>query len=807
MVLADDVRYAVRSLVRRPAFAALTMLIVALGVGATTTVFSLVDQTVLRPPPFLHGDRLVDVMDIRRGGSGGNSHPAEKVVGWREQTSVFERLETYAPREFDLSGGDTEPERIQAPAVSVGLYDMLGVRPFLGRPFTRADGVPGAARVVIVGAGLAERRLGGVRSALGASIRLSSELYTVVGVMADTFTLLGREQAWVPIDERYHVGRPEARDFFVVARLVPGMSVAAAQSRANEIADRLQAEQPLRRSWDIRIDEKRAAWTTAATRSALLALLGGVGCLLLLTCVSVAQLVLSRGMEQQTELAIRASLGASRASLVRQMLVEASLLAAAGAALGVGGATWAVRALAGTVVAELVSLRTSTLTVDARALSVSIAATLATVVASGLLPALRLSRPPPYETLVPKGATTTPRGVERVSLTLVTAQVACAIVLVVGAALMFRTIANVTRIPLGFEPGGLVSMNIDLPTARYPTPASQHEFFEGVLARLRRAPGVRSASVAGHLRVHEFGYWDLEAPGRPAGSDPLLTARNMVDDAYFDTLGIPLVSGRPLTIADSGTGVAVLGRSLASRLWPAGGAVGAWLRDRDDPANAWQIVGVVDDIDARVTSDRRMDLQWYTTWPTDAKTSQMLAPTGSVYRRLIVRAPDTTAAVAAAKAAVWAVDPNQPIERITLATDEVRAEFTRHRLVQRLMTVFSAAGLLVAAVGVFGVLSHIVVRRRREIGVRMALGATPARIGRLVAGRAGLTIAAGVAVGVAGAAALSRTLQSVLFDVSPWDPLSFIAAAALVGLTGLLAAWWPARLAARVEPAVAMRVE
>ena len=310
--LLDETRNAIRSASHRPVFTALVLLIMALGIGAATAVFSVVDQTVLRRPPFLHGDRLVDVLNIRRGGGGGSGHSAEKLLGWREQMSVFERLESFVPRTFDLTGGSGEPERVTALAVSPGLFDMLGVQPVLGRDFTPDDAAPGAAPLVLVSRQLAERRLGGIETSLGARFTMSGQGYTVVGVMPDSFTLLGREQAWVPIDPRRHLGQPRLRDFFVLGRLAPGLSVPQAQTRANQIADRLQAESPLTGTWDIRIDEKRATATTRATRSAMLALLGVVACLLLLACVSVAHLVLSRMSQQRHEFAIRASLGASR---------------------------------------------------------------------------------------------------------------------------------------------------------------------------------------------------------------------------------------------------------------------------------------------------------------------------------------------------------------------------------------------------------------------------------------------------------------------------------------------------------------
>lgn len=805
--LREDARDAIRTASRRPMFTAVAILVIALGTGATTAVFSVVDQTVLRRPPFLHGNRLVDVLNIRRGGGGGSGHNAQKVLGWRDQTSVFERLETFVPRTFDLTGGSGEPERVAALAVSPGLFDMLGVQPILGRGFTTNDAAPGAEHLVILSRSLAARRLGGTPNALGARITLSGQGYTVVGVMSDAFTLLGREQAWVPIEPRYYLGQPRISDFFVLGRLSPGLTVPQAQARANQIADRLQAESPLPRTWDIRIDEKRVTATTRSSRSAMLALLGVVACVLLLACVSVAHLILSRMNEQRHEFGIRASLGASRIALVRHVFAELGILALAGAALGILGAAWTVRVFSVSTLPSLAFWRTATVTVDGRILAASIAATLAMIVAAGLIPSLAISRSRTHEWLRGMNNVIAARPNGRVSTALVVTQVACAVVLAVAAGLMLRTISNVSRISLGFEPDGLVLMNVDVPVSRYPTAARQFQFFERVLERLRQTPGVSAAAIAGGLTTYGFGSerWSSSEVPELAGS---ATATNVVGDGYFETLGIKLVAGRTFTRNDMGAEAAVIGRTLASRLWPSGRAVGSVLRDLDG-GRTWTVIGVVDDVDARPSHDHPISFQLYV----PRSTSQEVSASGAqpsrmnAYHRLIVRADTAELAVAAAKASVWSVDRDQPIERVTRGGDEVREVFAVHHLTQWVTTVFSIIGLLLASVGVFGLLSQVVGSRRREIGVRLALGATPRRIGAMIVGQAALMITVGIAIGIAVASAQTRWLQSVLYGVTPLDGVSFAASLILVTATGLAAAWWPARAAARIEPAVAMREE
>ena len=794
MTVVDDLRYAIRHTRRRPGRATLAVFILAIGIGAATAVFSVVDQTVLRRPPFTAGERLVDVQNIRRGGGGGSAHSAEKVLGWREQRSVFERLETFVLRTLDLTG-DEEPERITALGISPGLFDMLGVQPSLGRPFIADDFVPGADPLIIVSARLAERRLGGVNAALGRRLAAGGQGFTVIGVMSDAFTLLGRDQAWIPVDPHQNLGQPRSRDFNIVARLTDGMSVPLAQERANHIADRLQAGSPIPGSWDIRIDEKRVAATTPATRSALLALLGGVACLWLLACVSAMQLVIVGVAEQQLDLRIRASLGANRRTLVRQSMMQVTLLALSAGALGALAAYWAVRAFAVSAPSILTFWRTAPLTVDTRVLALTFASTIAAALVAGLWPALWSTRPAALDARGATSMASSPRGGERLSSLLVVTQVACAVVLVVGAGLMFRTIENVNRIPLGLDPDGVVALSVN---------GQKFDFAARVLDRVRHAPGVEAAAVAGGLTFSVYGSERLASAAGVALPDDAMLAMNTVSDGYFEALRVSVLQGRTFVRADMGANVAVLGRTLAAQLWPHGDAVGAMLRGLDS-GRSWTVIGVVDDLDVRFGPHRSIQLQWYQ--PRDTSTGPSLSSPFVAAHRLIVRGANPAAALASAKAAVWAEDRNQPIERVMRARDELRDVFAAHFLVQRLTTALSAIGLLVACGGVFGVLAQMVARRRREIGVRMALGATSGRVAGMVIRRAGGTMAVGAVLGLAVAIVLAHGLQSVLFGVTPLDPKSLSAAVLVVVSTGLLAALWPARSAARVDPAVAIREE
>jgi hypothetical protein len=394
------------------------------------------------------------------------------------------------------------------------------------------------------------------------------------------------------------------------------------------------------------------------------------------------------------------------------VLIQVAMLALSGGALGAVAAYWTVSLFAVSAPSLLTFWRTAPLNVDVRVLAMALAASVVSAFVAGLLPALWNTRPIALGTRNTMGTSALPRGTERLSSLLVATQVACAVVLAAGAGLMFRTIANVGQIPLGLDPEGLVAMSVNVPVSRYPTSASQLDFAARVLDRLRQAPGVSSAAVAGGLTFYAFGGGRLASAEVPGLPDDVTLAMNSVSDGYFEALRVKVLRGRTFTRKDMGSNVVVLGRTLADRLWPRGDAIGATLRNLDD-GRAWTVIGVVDDIDDRVSHDRPVQLQW--DLPRSTSSEPLASTQGTATLRLIVRAASLQVGLAAAKAAVWAEDPDQPIERVMRASDELRDVFAVHFLVQRLATALSAIGLVVACVGVFGVLAQMVRRRRREI--------------------------------------------------------------------------------------------
>jgi len=806
--MTDDLRFAVRRLLGRPGYTALLIAIVAVGIGAATTVFSVVDQLLLRPVPFAYADRLVDVWDTSRATrGGGNSLTPEKIAGWQAQPALFERFEAAMPLQFDVTG-DGEPERISGFAVSTGLFAMLGVEPRLGRGFMSGDGRPGGQRTVIIAEDVWRRRFAAQPDALGRILTLNDQDYTIVGVMPRRFRLMNeRETVWIPVDIEASRGDASLRSFYGVARLARGVPLADAQRIADALADRMQKAAPLARTWDLHVQKKLVATVDQTTRTALFVILGAVSFVLFITCANVANLFLSHAPARLREMAIRSALGSGRARLIRGVLTETVLLAGAGGALGVVLANWGVSAVMRAAPAGLGVRMTSPVEVDGRVVAVATAMTLLTGLAIGLLPALRGSAASVEATL--RASSSAARSAYGLTPSaLVVCEVAFSLILLIGAALMARTMTKLAAIEPGFDPAGLVTIHVDLPTDRYPGAASRAAFFDALFERLGGVAGVSDAAVASGMPPTQGGFsWgELQGEGREASPRDVLIPFNTVSPTFFRTLRIPLIAGRSFEPGDP-QGVAVVSAGLATRLWPDGTAVGRRFR----LGSTWRtVVGVAGNVETRSPDDARTDLQFYEPWAVGPSTGPVpTAPRRRSYawRMLIVRAQDPARALPEIKRQIAAVDPRQPIEKVVLASDLYAEAFARQRFVLTLMSAFAAIALALTAAGIFGVLSQVVVRRTREIGIRMALGARPADVLRQVLSN-GLALACvGAAFGVAGAFALTRVLRTLLFGVTATDPLSFAGVTAFLLCVAAAACWIPARSATRIQPADALRVD
>lgn len=812
--LAQDARFAFRLLHRNPGFALTAILTIALGIGANTTVFTMVDQVLFRPPPYLGGDRLVQVTGLDKpGGSGGNNLNAHRILSWQAQ-DVFERLEGFGPQQFDVSG-DGPPERMSGYTVTTGLFSMLGVSPEIGRAFGPEDGRPGDELVAILGHNVWVRRFGASANAIGARLRLNDELHRIVGVMPPHF--LNRDDGvLVPFDLASHDGDNIVSNFIGLGRLPEGVTAEAAQGRADALAASLNEFDPQPRSWYLALRPWKLVFLSDLAHDALLVVLGAVGFVLLIACANVANLLLSRAVVREQEMAVRSALGASRGRLIRQGLTESSIVVLAGSALGVAFAWIGVRALVAALpAATFIDVGGVDLRVDGRVLAFAAGATALTAVACGLVPALRAARPNLDAGLrgVTSGAgRSTGRMSGRMSGLLVVVEVAFSIVLLVGATLLIRTFTRLSAIEPGFDPSGVVTANIDLPTDRYPTPAAREAFFEELNGALLRTPGIFSTATATGVlpdeTAVEFGTVENDGdPVRRIEPDPYVGSLT-VGGAFFETLRIPIVEGREFTRAD-GDDAVIVNQTLASRLWPPGAAVGRRMREGDGPW--WTVVGVAGDVEMRMfASNDRLKLQTYhplVTRPTPVRAPLLRGRRTFVYRQILVRAADAAAAARTLEEAVWSIDPSLPVQRTELLRDRWNRTFAPQFLVVSVMALFSLVAVVLAAAGLFAVISHGVARRAHEIGIRVALGATRTDIFQLVMSR-GLALAAfGVVIGLAGAAGVSRTLTALLYQVGPHDPASFLGVAGGLLAVAAAACWLPTRRAIAIDPATALRAE
>lgn len=805
-----DVRTAVRRRVGQPGATALTVLTLALAIGVAAAVFSVVDQLLLRPPPFPHADRLVDVWHLTGpNGSGGSALQPRKVLGWQQQASVFERVECYAGAEFDLSGG-TRPERVTVRVVSLGLFDMLGIKPFIGRSFAADEGAPGSAKVAIIGHAFWRARYGGSPEALGAPLVLNDEAHTIIGVLPrNTMLLTDDEPIWLPFNLSAWSSAPPMYGFHGVGRLAPGLSVDVARQAADRIAEQLGVGQPLRGSWYLGLDRKEVASVPPQSRRALLVLLGAVSLLLLIACVNATSLTLGQLLKRQRELELRAAIGASRWRLMRETLVETLLLAGAAGATGVA-VTYVTLGLLLAAAPENFAFRaTRVIEIDLRVLAIMALATTGAGLLTGLVPALRSSRVD-YSQSLRDGVRGSERGLSfsRGIGALVVLEVALSMVLLVGAALMSRTLAAYYALEPGFDVDKLVTTRLALPSHRYPTEQSRRAFFDALDARLLTQPRIEGSAYAWGIPPGTG--WGVAIPqpeGGPVGEE-LEYSASAVSPAYFETTGTPILAGRTFEASES-EGVVILSESFAKLLWPDGAAVGR--RFRESPDDVWvTVVGVAGNVESRLRPDRQAPYM-YIPYAIPRQPAAAL-PAGErtrTYssRALIVRADVPAAVITAIRDQIHAIDPTLPVEEFTLGSEIYAKPFAQQRFLLIVMSVLASMAVLLVALGIYGVLSQAVTRRRREIGIRVALGAGAARLIRMLVGRGVALAAIGAALGTAASMAGAQTLESLLFGVSPFDIVSFAAVTVLVLVVALVACWWPTRRALAVEPAEVLRSE
>ncbi len=819
--LASDVRYALRQLQRSPSFALAAVLTLAIGIGANTAIFSLADAALLNPLPFPHPERLVSVNEIvPLIGQRPIRLTAPDLVDFEAQSRSFDALGGWKPITAELSGS-RESEQVQAVRATASLFDVLQVPPALGRTFTGGEDRDGV-KVCVISDGLWRRWFGADPDVLGRAISLDRVAYRVIGVMPRGFqfpppaVLEGTSvDAWVPMSltpaERR--ARADSWDYNGVARLKPGVTIAQASADVGAIARHI-AEDVVAPQVDFTFTfsalvRPLGPQVAATVRPLVLALLGAVACVLLIACVNVANLLLARGAGRQKEMAVRVALGAGRGRLLRQLLAEALLLATLAALAGGALAWWILDAMPRFVPGRFAALAEGRF--DWRLLLFTAGVAVATAVVVGVVPGLAAGRGAGLETLADRAASSLGAANRRVRAALVVAEMALALVLLVGAGLFARTFHDVLSASPGFAPEGAVAGQIDLPARDYADPARRGPFYRDVLARLRARPHVSAAGLgttlplAGRTSERVF---VVEGYTPPPGAGFNIAPMTVVTTGYLRAIGATLVRGRDFAREDGGSGepVTIVSASLARRYWPRQDPIGRrlkWGTDATSPQPWLTVVGVVDDVKLDTLAEPG-NVQIY--MPGDPE-----EPSGTALGRSVWVVARGAGAVDALEAglrdAVRGLDARLALAALRPLADAVSASAAPQRFNMLMMVGFAGMALLLAAIGIYGVVAYSVAQRTQEIGIRTALGADAGLVVRLIV-REGLRLAGlGIAIGLGGAALLAPSLGALLYGVKPLDAPTFVAVALLLLAVAVAATYIPARRAARVDPTIALRSE
>ena len=808
--MSADVRYAIRSLIARPAFTATAVLTLGIGIGATTTIFSVVDALVLRPLPLREPERLavlwetnprlpVPVMVV--------SPP--NLADWRARTRSFETLGAFQLRGFTLAGVE-QAEQVEGARVSPELMSLLGVPPRAGRIFTQEEAADGAPAVVLISASLWQRRFNARADALGDSLVIDDQPHTIVGVMPASFQFppsisvrgLGPavpRDIWVPL--RNLSPQRGAHNLTVIGRLREGATFASAQRDLAAIARDLEREHPdTNREWGAKV-VPLTEQIVGDLRPALLAFMGAVGFVLLLACANVANLLLVRGVTRRKEIAIRTALGATQRDLIKQLLTEAAVLGLAGAALGATLAFAAVGVVS--VMAPATMPRVNEVQVNARVLAFALAAGLASALLFGLVPLLQTVRARIADWLHERGGGAGTPAARRLQHTLVIVEVSLALVLLIGAGLLVERFVRLRSIDPGFRRDDVLTAKVMLPARRYQQREQQVKFVADALAALAKLPGVSSAALTNAAPLtdsREGTSFDIEgAPPWPRGQEPHMNW-SIVSPGYFETLGIRLLRGRTFDERDrlDSTPVIVINETLAARYFPGQDPIGRRMRAGFNTGTLREIIGVVStERHASVSADPHNGV--YVPMYQFPRAGQLT---------MLVRTPsDTAALVRPLRQAVRDIDPALAVFQVQPMAEVLATSVATPRFSTVLLSTFAVVALLLAAVGLYGVISHAVSQRTREIGIRIALGATRTSVLHMIVGR-GLALAAiGTLAGLVVSAAIVRLFAALLFGVSATNVTTYATSGLVLLAVGALASYVPARRAMRVDPVIALRTE
>ena len=795
-----DFRFSLRSLLKRPGFTAIALLALALGIGANTAIFSLVNAVILQPLPYRDPDRLISVYGTRNRSTQGSVGPTD-FLDYRSQNKTFEQFAASGSMMLPMNlTGSGEPERLNASIITGNYFDTFGVRPALGRGFSLENEKTGQDHVTVLSHAFWQTRFGGDPNIVNKTINLDGKAYEVLGVMPAEVVLPQPAQLWVPInfDADPEMKMRNARFLRGIGRLKEGVTLDQAQTDTDLIAAQLEQQYPdSNTGWSLRLIPLREI-LVGGSRTMLFILFGAVGFVLLIACANVANLLLVRAAARQKEIAMRTALGASRLRIIRQMITESLLLAIFGGALG------ALLAVAG--VKLLVSLgednipRTANVKIDATVLAFTLLISLATGLLFGLAPAIRTMKENLVDALkdgIRGGSEATVKN--RTRSLLVVFESAIAVMLLIAAGLLIRSLVALQNVDPGFDPNNVLTLRVDLPRQKYNTPEKASNFFEQLETRVAGLPGVEAVGLITDLPLSgEARDMPYRVEGRPATSDIAFVDFRRVNKNYFSAMRIPLRRGRNFTeqeVRQSDKAI-VVSQAFVDSVFPNEEALGKrliiWSGIRNEP---YEIIGIVGDT-------RYQSLQ-------GEPSATMYVPTRELlFVNLVIRTQgDPLSLVGGVRKEVNALDPDQPIAAIRPMTEWVAMSAAGARYRTTLLGLFALLAMILAATGIYGVMSYSVAQRTQEIGVRMALGARPLDVLKLVVRQGMMLALIGVVVGLAGALALTRVMSSLLFGVTERDPITFVAVAALLIVVAFISCFVPAHRATRIDPLIALRCE
>jgi putative ABC transport system permease protein len=801
--LPKDIRYGVRSLLKRPGFVVLVVVTLALGIGANTAMFSVINAVLLRPLPYAEPDRLVWMNES--GDEVANrwlSYP--NFLDWQERNQVFESMSTFRGWSVTMTGAE-QPVNLNSRMVTAGYFKVMRAAPFIGRDFSVNDDQPGANPVTILSYGFWQKQFAGDLSIVGKIITLDDRAYTVIGVMPQSFSHQGPPPLWLLIG--FASGGPQnwnQRDVRVagnvIARLKPGASIEQARSEMNAISQQLAGEHPTANAGANRVNVVSLQESiTGNVAPALIILFGAVGLVLLIACANVANLLLARAASRKKEFAVRAALGATRGRIIRQLLVESLILALVGGVMGLVLASWSTSVFA--KVAHDTVPRLAGLQLSYRALGFNLLVSMLSGILFGLAPAWRFSKTELQETLKDSTSATTERQGKRLRSSLVVAEVAISVALLVGAGLLIKSMLRLSNSDVGFDPHNVLTMDLKVSTSRYRGQGELARLLQEILDRVQVQPGVEAAALSEGLPGFDSWTTDIfpedQAPLNPG--ELINVDWAIVTADYFQTMRLPILKGRSFTRDETAQGkpVLLIDENLARRFWPNQEAVGKRIK-YDSPV--WhEVIGVVKEV-KRYGSEAKPLIKIYTPMGGRGATRN---PSLSV--RTTSASPENL--VAAITREIHSIDKDLPVTQVTTLDEMLAREVSPHRFNTGLLSVFAALALLLAATGVYGVIAYTVAQRTHEVGIRMALGARKGDVLKLFIREGMKLVLSGVVIGLVGAFALTRLIANLLFGVSPTDATTFAAVAAGLVLVALLACYVPARRATKVDPLVALRYE